>query len=44
MQPYMLKLAGVLRFKLELGFDQFLEEVAFQFLSERLACPLNVLP
>ena len=31
MQPYMLELAGVLRFKLEVGFDQFLEEVAFMF-------------
>ena len=40
----MFEFANVLRLKLEVGFDQVLEEVSFLFLSERLACSLKVLP
>ena len=43
-QPDVFELAGVFRFELEVGFDEFFEEVAFLFLGEGPPLGLDVLP
>jgi hypothetical protein len=43
-QPDVFEFAGVFRFELEEGFDEFFEEVAFLFFREMPPLGLDVLP
>ena len=44
LKPDVFELAGILRFELEVGFDEFFEEVAFLLLGKAAPLGLDLLP